>query len=165
MKQLFICRHAKSSWDDPGLSDFDRPLNKRGLHDAPTMGQRLAGRGIHPDLICTSPALRAKTTAEAYAQALDYPCAAICYEPRQYNATPALLLMLLQEMTSSVETLLLVGHNPESTQLAHLLAETAIEHIPTCGVVALDLALPAWSQITPHCGSLAFIDFPKKKSI
>ena len=72
MKTLFLIRHAKSSWDDTALADKDRPLNDRGKRDAPKMGKRLADRDVNPDLILSSPAMRALTTAEIIAKKLDY---------------------------------------------------------------------------------------------
>src|SRR4029434_8634311 len=72
MKTLFLIRHAKSSWDDAALSDKDRPLDDRGKRDAPKMGKRLAKRDVKPDLILSSPAVRARTTAEIIAKKLDY---------------------------------------------------------------------------------------------
>lgn len=164
MKHLFICRHAKSSWDHPSLPDFDRPLSERGLFDASVMAQRLVDRGIHPDLICASPAERARKTAEIYADAIGYPLAEISFKQRLYSASASRLLTLLQEIAPSVETLMLVGHNPECTQLAKLLGDTTVDEISSGGMVALDLAVSLWSQVNPHCGSLIFFDSPKKNT-
>ncbi|MGE4560306.1 MAG: histidine phosphatase family protein [Desulfobulbus sp.] len=163
MKQLLICRHAKSSWKDPDLRDFDRPLNKRGRNDAPEMGRRLAAQGIKPDLICSSPAVRARETALHYAEQLGYPPAQVLFYPQQYAASVALLVALIAEVSPQVKTLMVVGHNPESTMLANFLSGLKIENIPTSGIVALEFAVQSWQDIGPGCGTLVFFDYPKKQ--
>jgi phosphohistidine phosphatase len=163
MKRLFVCRHAKSSWKDSNQGDFDRPLNKRGEHDAPEMGRRLASSGFFPDLICSSPAMRAMTTAQLYAGQLGYPLAQIRYNPLQYTATVPMLMQLLQEVEENIHTLMLVGHNPESTALANILGGLMIDNIPTAGIVALEFGLKNWRDMCPGAGTLLFFDYPKKQ--
>ena len=160
MKQLLICRHAKSSWSQSDLRDFDRPLNKRGEGDAPEMGRRLATRGLRPDLICASPAVRALATAHHYARQLHYPVDAIRTNPVQYAATVPLLLQLIQCIDSAVNLLMVVGHNPESTALANVLGALMIDNVPTSGIVALEFAVDSWQLVAPGRGKLAFFDFP-----
>lgn len=161
-KRLLICRHAKSSWLDTTLNDFERPLNKRGERDAPMMGSRLAERGIQPDLIMTSPAARAFATAVHYANHLGYPLDRLQRNPIQYTATVPVLITLLQAIDSSVNTVLLVGHNPESTALANALGGLTIDNIPTGGIVALEFALRTWPELKAGTGALLFFDYPKK---
>ena len=160
-KQLFICRHAKSSWSDASLRDFERPLNKRGERDAPEMGRRLAQRGIRPDLIMASPAVRALQTAHHYASQLACSPDRLLTNPLQYAATARQLITLLQETAPEVHTLLLVGHNPESTELANVLGGLNIDNIPTSGIVGLSFALPSWQELAPGTGKLLFYDYPK----
>jgi phosphohistidine phosphatase len=157
-----ICRHAKSSWHEASLNDFDRPLNKRGERDAPEMGKRLLRRGIRPDLILSSPAARAKATATHYAEQLGYPLERLHYNPSQYAATVPVLIGLVQGVDPAVHTLLLVGHNPESTALANVLGGLAIDNIPTSGIVALEFALATWQEVTAGKGALLFFDCPKQ---
>ena len=163
-RQLIICRHAKSSWSDATLRDFDRPLNKRGERDAPEMGRRLAQRGIHPDLILASPAVRALQTAHHYAHQLAYPLDRLLTNPLQYAATTRQLITMLQGTASEVQTLLLVGHNPESTELANMLGGLRIDNIPTSGIVGLSFVLPSWQELAPGMGQLLFFDFPKQQA-
>lgn len=163
-KQLFICRHAKSSWSDASLRDFDRPLNKRGERDAPEMGRRLAQRGIHPDLIMASPAVRALQTAHHYAAQLACSPDRLLANSLQYAATARQLVALLQGTAPEVHTLLLVGHNPESTELANLLGGLNIDNIPTSGIVGLSFALSSWQELAPGTGKLLFYDFPKQRA-
>lgn len=162
-KQLLICRHAKSSWQDVNLSDFERPLNKRGERDAPEMGKRLAQRGIRPDLIMTSPAARALATAIHYAGQLNYSLERLERNPLQYATSVPALIKILQEVDSRINTLMLVGHNPESTDLANVLGHLMIDNIPTSGIVALAFSLPTWEEIGAGKGELLFFDFPKKQ--
>lgn len=161
VRQLLICRHAKSSWQDGDLSDFARPLNKRGERDAPEMGRRLLLRGIQPDLILTSPATRAQSTAAHYAAQLGCAPGVLQLNPDQYAATASTLLTILQGLQPQMRTVLLVGHNPESTVLANALGGLAIDNIPTSGVVALEFALDSWRDLTVGKGTLLFFDFPK----
>jgi len=164
MKQLLICRHAKSSWKDPELRDFDRPLNKRGKGDAPEMGRRLAAHGLQPDLIYASSAVRAVETVLHYAKEIGYPVERIQFNPGQYTASVPMLLSLIQEVDQEVATLMVVGHNPESTMLANYLSGLKIDNIPTSGIVALGFAVSNWQDITPGTGNLLFFDYPKKQS-
>ena len=162
-KRLLICRHAKSSWLDTSLNDFDRPLNKRGERDAPEMGRRLLQRGVRPDLIMTSPAARALGTAVHYAGQLGYPLEQVQPNPILYTATVPVLIKIVQEMEPQVNTLLLVGHNPESTALANTLGGLAIDNIPTSGIVALEFAMLSWQELAAGMGTLLFFDFPKNQ--
>lgn len=161
-RRLLICRHAKSSWQ-PGLSDFERPLNKRGNRDAPEMGRRLAQRGIRPDLIMTSPAARALATAVHYASHVGYPVDRLEHNSLQYAATVEVLIDLLQDVEPQVQTLFLVGHNPESTILANILGGLAIDSLPTSGIVALEFSLAGWGDLTAGKGDLLFFEYPKKQ--
>ena len=159
--RLLICRHAKSSWRDASLSDFDRPLNKRGERDAPEMGRRLAQRSIAPDLIMTSPAVRALATASHYARQLGFPSEQIQRNPLQYSASVATLVGEVRKVDPRVTTLLLVGHNPESTALANALGRLQIDNLPTGGIVALTFPGICWAEMAAGLGTLWFFDFPK----
>jgi len=160
--RLLICRHAKSSWQDSALRDFDRPLNKRGERDAPEMGRRLAQQGVRPDLIMSSPAARALATALHYARQLGISPEQIRRTPAQYAASVPVLLNVIRTVDSSVSTLMLVGHNPESTDLANALGGLSIENIPTGGIVALAFSGCIWTDLTAGSGTLLFFDYPKK---
>ena len=164
MKRLLICRHAKSSWKEAGLRDFDRPLNGRGKNDAPEMGRRLLAHGVVPELILSSSAIRAAETARHYAVQLGYPLDQIRFDSRQYEAGIPLLLSLIKDVDQKVTSLMVVGHNPESTMLANYLSGLMIENIPTSGIVALEFAVASWGEVSPGNGRLLFFDYPKKQS-
>ncbi len=161
MKRLTLIRHAKSSWKDPDLDDFDRPLNKRGQRDAPTMGERLAGRGHLPNVIVSSPAERARLTAQAIAQELNIPPAQLVYDENIYEAEALGLLELIHGFSEQWQHALLVGHNPGLTDLGNLLAACGLDNLPTCGILCIDFDVSAWKAVAPRGGSLVFYDFPK----
>ena len=162
MKQLLLCRHAKSSWKDLFLDDIDRPLNKRGKRDAPAMGQRLRGYGVSPDKVMSSPAKRARKTAEKICKELDYPKKRISIVPEIYDAAPDELLDLIHGFHDGDEQVMMVGHNPETTLLANLLGNLELVNVPTCGVVFISFDVQSWSEVEYGCGNLTFFEYPKK---
>src|SRR5687767_13361052 len=119
MKALFLVRHAKSSRDDTAMPDKDRPLNDRGKRDAPKMGERLAKRDAKPDLVLSSPATRALKTAEIIAKKLDYKRKDIVVDDRLYTVTADDLLDVIRKLGDKLERVMVFGHNPELTELAH----------------------------------------------
>jgi phosphohistidine phosphatase len=161
MKALFLIRHAKSSWDDTALPDKDRPLNDRGKRDAPKMGKRLARRDVKPDLILSSPAMRALTTAEIIAKKLDYKRKDIVVDDRLYAGEADDLLNVIHKLGDKRERVILVGHNPELTELAHRLS-SEITHMPTCAVVAFTFDAKSWSNIGKAKPVKVALDYPKK---
>jgi len=162
MKTLYLVRHAKSSWDNSELSDFDRPLNDRGMRDAPHMGKRLKEREVAPDLMLSSPARRAITTCKEIASIIGFEAARIKTDLRIYHADEEELITLLSELSDTQKIVMLFGHNPGLTHLANTLFNEHIMNIPTCGIVAGKLKIKSWSEINHGCGKLEFFDFPKK---
>lgn len=163
MKRLILLRHAKSSWDHAGLSDEERPLSARGKKDAPRMGRRLKKREARPQLIVSSPAKRAVKTARLVAAKLRYPKKRIRIRAQVYEANVWTLLRLIRKTPASVDSLLVVGHNPAVIGFANYVTTGSIENIPTCGVVCMECRIERWSQLKRGCGSLAFFDYPRKK--
>jgi phosphohistidine phosphatase len=161
MKTLFLIRHAKSSWDDPALPDKDRPLDDRGKRDAPKMGKRLAKRDVNPDLILSSPAMRALTTAQIIARKLDYKLQDIVVDDRLYAGEMDDLLNVIQQLDDKLERVMLVGHNPELTELAYRLSSD-ITHMPTCAVAELKFDAKSWSNIGKAKLAKVALDYPKK---
>jgi len=160
MRELFILRHAKSSWDDPTLADFDRPLNSRGKEDAPLMGKHLAKLGVKPDLIVSSPAKRAKKTAKIVAEQLGLKPEEIEFRDTIYEASAQSLLYLVCQ---SAKRVMLVGHNPGLTQLANILGDIVIENIPTTGIVGVAFQLSKWGEEACRMkGHTILFDYPKK---
>ncbi|MEY4931219.1 MAG: hypothetical protein RI909_1943 [Bacteroidota bacterium] len=167
MKTLYVIRHAKSSWDDPDLGDFDRPLNKRGKKDAPNMARRLKEKRVTPDFMISSPAARAFDTCKEFAKILDYDKDKIKTDQRLYHADEDQILTVIRDLKDRVrddeEIVLLFGHNPGLTEFANALTNESIENIPTCGIVKCHLKIERWKDVTFGCGALNFFDFPKSK--
>ncbi|MEM7133280.1 MAG: histidine phosphatase family protein [Chloroflexota bacterium] len=162
MKTLFLIRHAKSSWNQPGLSDHNRPLNNRGLRDVPLMAQRIANWDPHPEKIVSSSAVRARLTAEAVADAMGFAASDIVIEPRIYEASVADLLAVIRGLNKEMDCIALVGHNPGFTEVANLLGNCDIDNVPTSGVVVLAFQISEWHSVTPENGQLMAFDYPKK---
>lgn len=156
MKRLTLIRHAMSSQDFPLLSDFERPLNPRGRRDVPVMAQRLEAVTGRPVTMIASPATRAMTTALGFAEAFGVDDAAIRLEPRIYEATPGTLLHLVNSLPDSDDQVLMFGHNPGFTELAHLLIEGPLpfRELPPCGCVRLAFEVDRWQDIVPDSGRL-----------
>jgi phosphohistidine phosphatase len=156
MKTLFLVRHAKSSKDDPTLSDKERPLNDRGRRDAPKMGERLAKRDAEPDLILSSPAVRALTTAQIFAEKLDYKAKNIVVDDRLYATTADDLLEVIHELDDRHKRVMLFGHNPEMSDLARRLSDK-IGDMPTCAVAEFEFDTKSWTGVgrqTPQKATL-----------
>ncbi len=162
MKTLYLVRHAKSSWKDASLPDHDRPLNKRGEEDAPRMGKRLACRRPKPELIISSPAVRAKMTAKLLATGIGYPKANIVIDKLIYEAEPEDLMSIIRGLDNTVDCVMLVGHNPAFTLLVNSLARCNIENVPTCGLAVLKFDIVSWDDIDRVTGELLDFDYPKK---
>jgi phosphohistidine phosphatase len=163
MKILILVRHAKSSWKDPSLVDFDRPLNKRGKRNAPFMGQKLKERKIMPDLLLSSPAKRARKTAIAVAKALDYPPKKIMFLDKMYHASARYLFDLLKNLDDENETVMLFGHNPSLNDFADMmLKRNPIYNIPTTGVCCIRFDVNQWQKIKEGKGEFVFFDFPRR---
>lgn len=163
MKTLTLIRHAKSSWDDNSQSDFDRPLNDRGKHDAPVMGKRLAQQGIVPDVILSSPAKRAKKTAIIIAEKIGYDQDDIVFDDRLYLAGISELVYTILEHNNDSEHIMMFGHNPGMTEFSNFLAACDIVNVPTCGIVTIQFDMDSWETIESTKGNLVSFDYPKNK--
>ena len=147
MKIVLILRHAKSSWQNASLSDHDRPLNKRGQQDAPRMGQLLQQHGLTPDLIISSTAERAMTTAELVALSSGYE-AEITYTHQLYLAAPEAYLACLRQVDDGNNAVMLVGHNPGIEELVALFSGQ-YERMPTGALAYMELSLTTWADLRP----------------
>lgn len=162
MKTLFLLRHAKSSWSDAQLKDFERPLNERGTADVPLMAERFLRRGVTIGSIITSPALRAKTTAKLFADAIGFPEAEVIANPELYFAGSGMFLKATRSVDEECDTAMLIGHNPAITDFANALSNSQIDTMPTSGLVELSLPVEQWGDIDFGEATLVSFDFPKK---
>jgi phosphohistidine phosphatase len=145
MKTLLILRHAKSSWDDPGLADIDRPLNKRGKHDAPRIGQLLRSEDLVPDLLLASPAKRALKTAEAVAEESGY-AGEIAVQADFYPGDPEDFIEVLRSLPDEHERVMVVGHNPGLEELVDALTGESVA-LPTAALAQITLPVDRWSNL------------------
>ncbi len=164
MKTLFINRHAKSSWKSPGLSDFDRPLNPRGLGDAPVMAKRLLVKNEKVDMIVSSPANRALTTAKVFADTLKLENDSLVENKEMYGAGTQGLLRIVNGLNDACESVMLFGHNPSFTDFAYYLTGQYISNIPTCGIVKITFDIDSWQEVSRDLGNQLYFDFPKNES-
>ncbi len=163
MKTLTIVRHAKSSWGDASLDDHDRPLNRRGQRVAPLMGEVLAARTGAPDIILSSTALRARTTAGIIADKLGYADADIIDEGQIYLASTGRLLQLLRQVDESHHSAMIFGHVPGVHELTNALCRDAdIAHFPTCAISLIELEIDYWGEIDADSGKLTDFLVPKE---
>jgi phosphohistidine phosphatase len=161
MKKLFLIRHAKSSWENLNLDDFDRPLNKRGEKDAPFMAEILKEKNIIPDLIISSPALRTKLTAEIIAEKIGF-IDKISFDKTIYEAPLCNLKKVVHNIDDSFNTIFFVGHNPGLCDLANFLCDIEIENIPTCAILEIDFDSKSWKDISKDNSTLISFESPKK---
>ena len=159
MKTLYLLRHAKSSWDDLSLKDFDRPLNERGKKSAPKMGAYIRKKKIKPDLILSSPAVRARQTTELVCDA-----AALAvtqrYEAQIYEASARRLFELVSEIEDEVQAAMMVGHNPGFEALLEVLTGES-RRMPTAALACIELKIDKWTAVAPGCGTVTWLTKPK----
>lgn len=162
-KHLFIIRHAKSDWSFD-VSDFDRPLNARGFKNAPKMAKRLADYAIKPQQLISSPAKRAITTAQIFAEHLSVPVNEIKLDPRIYEALPNTLVQIIGELDNHVDSVAFFGHNPGLTLLVNYLGDEHIYNLTTCGIVHLRFdGIAEWAAISGGMGTNVWFTEPNKE--
>lgn len=162
MRTLYLIRHAKSSWDNPGLRDFNRPLNDRGLREAPMMAQLLADQGVRPDLLVSSPAKRALSTALFFAEKFGIPDDQVLREQDIYEADPTDILRIIGHLPDRAGVVCLFGHNPTFTEVANRFTENFIENIPTCGIVQINSDVDQWNAVYEANSRVTARFFPKE---
>lgn len=161
MKELFIVRHAKSSWDYPDLSDHERPLLEKGKKRTRKMIAFLQSKGVKPDLVLTSSALRARETAGYLAVGLGLTKEDIQIEPGLYAADAARIFDVFIDLSDQNNAVMLVGHNPALTNFVNLYLSPPIDWLPTSAVVALSFQTNHWDEIRKAPFEVKFVAFPK----
>ena len=163
MKSVIIIRHAKSSWDNIGESDFDRPLNDRGKEDAPKMANRLLERKVSIDAFISSSAKRARKTAALFIKEFNGDKEDILLVPELYLAGPDAFYEAIAKAPSSAKTIALFGHNPGITEFANDLTDVRIDDMPTCAMFAVKADIKDWSEFRDAEKQYWFFDYPKAK--
>jgi phosphohistidine phosphatase len=161
MKSLTLIRHAKSSWKNQELTDFERPLKKRGKKDAPIMGRVVLQNLQKPDLFLSSPASRALSTALLVCEELGMSEQDLVIDDRLYHAGITDLYAVLSEYEERYDRIYLCAHNPGITEFLNFLTLSGIEKVPTCGIAHISLPIDNWKDIAYGIGKLSFFDCPK----
>ena len=161
MKQLLLIRHAKSSWENFAEKDEDRPLTARGIKNAHEMARRLLERGIKIDLFLTSPAKRARTTAELFAAEYGVEKSLIQIIPQLYRAGEKAFLQTIRAVPGDPQTIALFSHNNGITQFANVLSSASIDHMPTCSIFTVKCPVGKWSDFQTRVNEFDFFDRPK----
>ncbi|MBS1919596.1 MAG: histidine phosphatase family protein [Bacteroidetes bacterium] len=161
MKTLLLIRHAKSSWDDAALSDFDRPLNERGKKDAPMMAKRLSEKKIKIDAFISSPAKRAARTAKYFAEEFKSEKDDILFKTELYLASANVFYDIIRKADDKLDCIAIFSHNPGITEFANELTEVHIDNIPTCGIFAVKADIKLWPDFKDAKRKFLFFDYPK----
>lgn len=159
MKKLFLIRHAKSGWDNPALKDIERPLNEKGYAGANEMSLQLK---VTPDLIITSPAIRAMSTALIFARNLNYNFNNIIIKQELYDTSVKDYLSVLHTIDNQFKTILLFAHNPTISDFAESLTKSIPNEMPTCAIAGISFKTTNWKEIKTKTGELFLFDYPKK---
>ncbi len=164
MKSLLLIRHAKSSWGDFTIADFDRPLNDRGKRDAPLVAQKLIDRKIKIDAFVSSPAKRAKKTAQIFAEKYNIAKENIIYIDNLYEAGVEDFFSAVALIDDRFNTIAIFSHNPGITSFANLMEVAKIDDMPTCAVFGVQTGIMHWKDFRQSEKKFWFFEYPKKIS-
>jgi phosphohistidine phosphatase len=162
MKELYIVRHAKSSWDNPNLQDIDRPLKGRGVNDAYNTADWMMSQDFIPDVLISSPATRALHTAMILARTFHIDFSNIQVSPNLYDTWVEDYVEVVKNISDEFDRAAIFGHNPTITSFINYFADVKVSHVPTTGVACLRFACDSWKDVSPP-GKLLFFDYPKKR--
>jgi phosphohistidine phosphatase len=161
MKTVFFARHAKSNWNEPGISDFERPLNQKGEEDAPVMATYLRDSGFVVEQIISSDAARALATAKVYKKQLT-PNQAIIQKHAIYLASYLDIDSVLKQISEQFSRIMIVGHNPTMTDIINYYAADSVQDMSACGVAVVEFEIENWIEIKMNSGALVAYEYPKK---
>ena len=161
MKTLFIVRHAKSSWDDPSQSDFDRPLNDRGKRDAPKMAKRLKDKKFEIEVFISSPAKRAKKTASYFMEEYNSKEKDLLLVDNLYEASPSAFFDAVKNIDNKYDHAALFSHNPGITAFVNSLTDQIIPEMPTCAIFGIKILTENWKDFETAKKELLLFDYPK----
>lgn len=162
MKLITLIRHAKSSWDNANLSDFERPLNARGRRDAEFMSNLLPTILPNPEMIYCSKAERARETAEYFLNKYNFPREKVIYDHGIYENGIRFLIKLIQKTPDNINNLVIIGHNPDITAFSNAFTLNYYDNIPTCGIIGIEFDLEKWTDFANVVGRAVFYEYPKK---
>ena len=160
MKTLYIVRHAKSSWEDFSLADHDRPLAPSGIKKTGRIIKYLQQKGVKPDLMISSPAVRALETARLIARGTGYPADRIRVEESLYHASADTIMNELYGLPDNIDSVMIFGHNPAFTYFANNFLNPGIDNLPTTGVVSISFMTDRWEEADSAPHKVNFVIFP-----
>jgi phosphohistidine phosphatase len=161
LKSILLIRHAKSSWSEPSLNDFDRTLNERGKNDAPMMAKRLVKKKIKIDAFITSPAKRSRKTAEIFSKEFGRKKGEIILADELYGASEDAFYNVISNLKNKYDQVAIFSHNPGITDFANALTDVQIENMPTCSIFAIKIDSKDWSDFKNAIKEFWFFDYPK----
>ena len=162
MKTLYLTRHAKSSWDQPYLADIDRPLKKRGINDSHLIADILGKSGRVPQRIVSSPAARARLTAQLYAEDFELDPSGIKIVDDLYLSSPGTMINSLKSIDDKWRSVMMVVHNPGITDFVNRVEGVRVDNVPTAAVAIIVFQSDTWSEIDISSASLAGFEYPSK---
>ncbi|MEO8582406.1 MAG: histidine phosphatase family protein [Flavitalea sp.] len=163
MKTLLLVRHAKSSWENFNVTDKERPLNERGIQNALEMARRLCDKKISIDAFLSSPAKRARSTAEFFASTFQVSAGKIIIVPELYIASMEAILQAIQNAPEYASSIAVFSHNTGITDFANVLTSTHIDHMPTCAIFAVNCPISHWKEFRTEKNEFFFFDYPKSQ--
>ncbi len=161
MKTLILVRHAKSSWDNMGMDDIDRPLNERGKEDAPVMAKRLKDKKIDIDIFISSEAKRAHKTCKYFAKEYDLDKKDIVLVDKLYGASVIAFLEVISKLNDKHKCAIIFSHNPGITEFANTLTTVHVDNMPTCSMFAVQANISRWLEFPKSEKNFLFFDYPK----
>lgn len=161
MKTVYLIRHAKSSWEDTKCNDFERELSKKGKKDIKIIGSYMSLAGIKPDLVISSLARRTQATADKLAEKTSYE-GKVYYLEELYLSKPKTIIDTISLQSDEADSIFIIGHNPELSEVANMLVKDGVGKIPTTGVVAINLDIDRWDEIADDTGEVEFFIYPKQ---
>lgn len=161
MKTLILLRHGKAVKESPSGNDYDRTLEERGKAEVSQMSHLLKEKKFIPEIIVASPAKRTSKTAEIVLKELGLNKSQLEFESSIYDASLQDLMHVIRALNNTYSTVMLVGHNPSITGLVGFLTPTFLEHVPTSGLVSIELNISIWQMAQPQCGKLLWHKGPK----
>ncbi|HYG39404.1 MAG TPA: histidine phosphatase family protein [Cytophagales bacterium] len=160
-KHLYLIRHALAESQGAGLKDFDRSLLTSGYSEASRIGKKLSDKGIAVDKVISSNATRAAMTTELICSQIKFPLSNVIFEQDIYEASVRSLLSLINNTEENINTLMIVGHNPVISYFSEYLVSEQIGALPTAGVVAIELEVNSWKEVTASTGKIEFLEYPE----
>ena len=160
MKRLILIRHSKSSWKDHSLTDFNRPLNKRGKSDGPLMANYLKSKINKIDYLHSSSSIRTFETSKYFIEKIQY--GKVEYDESLYHSSASSILHLISNYSENYQSAMIIAHNPGLTNLINKLTNISLDNLPTTGLAKIDFNCNFWGDISFNNSRLVDLRFPKQ---